>query len=116
MEYQTQLYDIAINGALRVLAEDDDRIVYVWTSQASLRVKRWTFFEDSILIVRRANANVSTSLLQKWHRVWVQQPTTPSASDPLVETILSSLSRRGSDHVRIFKSSLENTMSLTGQQ
>lgn len=116
MEYQTQLYDIAINGALRVLAEDDDRIVYVWTAQARLPAKRWTFFEDSILVVRRANTNASSSLLQKWHRVWVQQAVVSSASDPLVETVLRSLSRRGSDYVHIFKHSIENTMSLTDQQ
>lgn len=110
VEYQNQLYDIAKNGALRVLVEAD-RIVYVWTAQASLPSKQWTFFEDSILIVRRASANAPTSLLQKWHRVWMRQP---SVSDPLTETISRSLSIKGSDYVRIFKSSLESTMNAKG--
>lgn len=112
MEYEQQAFDLNITASLRTQMEKD-RAVYVWTAQAALPSKDWTFLEDSIIVVRRANRSSPASLLQNWHRVWMQEGgAASSVSDPIKESILSSLSNRGRDRVHMFKQSMESTKAL----
>lgn len=107
VDYEQQTFDLTITASLRTQVEDD-RAVYVWTARASLPSKDWTFMEDSIVVVRRANRSSPASLLQNWHRVWMEEGgAASSVSDPVKESILSSLSNRGRDRVREFKQSME---------
>lgn len=107
---QQQTYNLSAKSTLRMI-QDDDRVVYVWTGLVTLPSRQWTFVEDSIIVVRRASADSPTSLLQNWHRAWMEDYGLQSESDPLKETILSSLSHRVKDHFRAFKSSMEDPKS-----
>lgn len=106
MEHDDQLYELATKTTFRKICEHD-RIIYVWSALVSLSGKQWVFHEDGITVMRRAAGDASTSLLQNWHRVRVEQSGTPNASNALQETILSLLSNRVRDHLGKFKSSME---------
>lgn len=93
---EQQTYQFNSTNVMRSVVQAD-RVIYIWSALTTEPSKHWTFVEDCIIIVQKADVagpSNAGSLIQHWYRLDLKEFGLPSALDPLKDRVMDSLSTR----------------------